>query len=284
MRWSSTCSGVRRRGRGCASRPSWIPTRMRRGSRSPTRNWKRCASSQTSSMASGTTRYSRPRSNTPKWKTYFGTAPKHLGKRPRRRGTRPRRHQLLLGLGHEDPVTGQEPAQHRVAGRRRQRLETGLLCGGQRPGGTGLAGRREGRWAPVERWAGRRCWDRTGGVRRGDKGRGARIGTRPYHDTPLNKPPELTTEEVEGTDPTHPLCGRRFPILSDTRIADYSDTQIAPPQLSGPAGAGARETDPATLGSARLHRGDTAAPPRRDARSHGRSTSTPHLRRKPRHL
>src|SRR5512135_898368 len=107
------------------------------------------------------------------------------------------------------------------------------------------------------------------------------IGTRPYHHTPLNNPPELTTEEVEVTDPTHPLCGRRFPILSDTRIADYSDTQLPPPQLSGPAGAGARETDPATPGSARLHRGDTAAPPRRDARAHGRRTSS-HLRRKPR--
>src|SRR5512135_1302706 len=54
---------------------------MRRGSRSPTRIWKRCASSETSSRASGTTRYSRPRSNTPKWKTYFGTAPLPVGDR-----------------------------------------------------------------------------------------------------------------------------------------------------------------------------------------------------------
>src|SRR5512135_1486475 len=98
---------------------------------------------------------------------------------------------------------------------------------------------------------------------------------------PSRRSPPAARRAGEVTDPTHPLFGRRFPVPSDTRIADYSDTQLPPPQLSGPARAGARETYPATPGSARLHRGDTAAPPRRDARAHGRRTSS-HLRRKPR--
>jgi hypothetical protein len=41
--------------------------------------------------------------------------------------------------------------------------------------------------------------------------------TKPFHDTPLNNPPEPPSEEVEVTDPTHPLFGRRFAVLSVTR-------------------------------------------------------------------
>src|SRR3954471_7070502 len=41
--------------------------------------------------------------------------------------------------------------------------------------------------------------------------------TKPYLDTPLNNPPESPSEEVEVTDPTHPLFGRRFTVLSVTR-------------------------------------------------------------------
>src|SRR5512135_1670076 len=93
-------------------------------------------------------------------------------------GTWPRWGQLLLGLGYEDPVAGQEPGQHQVAGRGRQRLEPGLLLGGQGQGGTGLPGRRVGRWAPVGRWAGRGYWNRTWGVRGGNKGRGIHLGVK----------------------------------------------------------------------------------------------------------
>src|SRR5215469_1263973 len=41
--------------------------------------------------------------------------------------------------------------------------------------------------------------------------------TRPCHDTPLNNPPEPLREEIEVTDPTHPLFGRRFPVVSISR-------------------------------------------------------------------
>jgi hypothetical protein len=41
--------------------------------------------------------------------------------------------------------------------------------------------------------------------------------TKPSLDTPLNNPLEPPSEEVEVTDPTHPLFGRRFSVLSVTR-------------------------------------------------------------------
>src|SRR4051794_23500624 len=40
---------------------------------------------------------------------------------------------------------------------------------------------------------------------------------KPRLDTPLNNRPEPPSEEVEVTDPTHPLFGRRFSFLSVTR-------------------------------------------------------------------
>ena len=41
--------------------------------------------------------------------------------------------------------------------------------------------------------------------------------TKPYLDTPLNNRPDSDPEEVEVIDPTHPLFGRRFPVLSISR-------------------------------------------------------------------
>ena len=41
--------------------------------------------------------------------------------------------------------------------------------------------------------------------------------TKPSLDTPVNNPPEPSPEEVEVTDPTHPLFGRRFPVISISR-------------------------------------------------------------------
>ena len=39
---------------------------------------------------------------------------------------------------------------------------------------------------------------------------------RPWKSA-FNNPPESLPEEVEVTDPTHPLFGRRFPVLSVSR-------------------------------------------------------------------
>jgi hypothetical protein len=47
--------------------------------------------------------------------------------------------------------------------------------------------------------------------------RTCKFPTKPSLDTPLNNPPEAPSEEVEVTDPTHPLFGRRFAVLSVTR-------------------------------------------------------------------
>ena len=41
--------------------------------------------------------------------------------------------------------------------------------------------------------------------------------TKPLRNTPLNNPPQLPPDEVEVTDPTHPLFGRRFTVLSISR-------------------------------------------------------------------
>ena len=41
--------------------------------------------------------------------------------------------------------------------------------------------------------------------------------TKPCLDTSLNNPRQLPPEEVEVTDPTHPLFGRRFAVLSVSR-------------------------------------------------------------------
>ena len=52
---------------------------------------------------------------------------------------------------------------------------------------------------------------------RGSRTRSSRSRTKPFHDTPLNNPPQSPPEEVEVTDPTHPLFGRRFTVLSISR-------------------------------------------------------------------
>src|SRR5512135_2630191 len=52
---------------------------------------------------------------------------------------------------------------------------------------------------------------------RGSRTPSSRSRTKPYLDTPFNNPPAPTPEEVEVTDPTHPLFGRRFPVLSISR-------------------------------------------------------------------
>ena len=92
-------------------------------------------------------------------------------------GPRPRRDQLLFGLGHEDRVAGQEPGEHQVAGRGRQRVELGLLFGGQGQGRAGRRGRRGGHRGRLGRGStrGTRAKPRAG-LLSGNKGRGAQLG------------------------------------------------------------------------------------------------------------
>ena len=41
--------------------------------------------------------------------------------------------------------------------------------------------------------------------------------TRPFHDAPFHNPPQSLPEEIEVTDPTHPLFRRRFAVVSISR-------------------------------------------------------------------
>jgi hypothetical protein len=42
----------------------------------------------------------------------------------------------------------------------------------------------------------------------------ARCRTTQQHDAPIQNPPQPDPEAIEVTDPTHPLYGRRFQVLS----------------------------------------------------------------------
>src|SRR5512135_3550609 len=122
---------------------------------------------------------------------------------------------------------------------------------------------------------------------RGSRTRSSRSRTRPYHDTPLNNPPELTTEEVEVTDPTHPLFGRRFPVLSISRqpqsppsvLVAYRETM----RLRIPVSSTSLASQTRTLGTkwAReairefLSLAQEVAPPCRSPRRSGRGSRTP---------
>ena len=83
---------------------------------------------------------------------------------------------------------------------------------------------------PRRSWPGssarRPCRSRSGrtpaACRRTPSGASRRVvesRTKPFHDAPFDNPPQSLPEEVEVTDPTHPLFGRRFPVISVTRQA-----------------------------------------------------------------
>src|SRR6516165_6407441 len=46
---------------------------------------------------------------------------------------------------------------------------------------------------------------------------GGSCRTKSYHGGPFHNPSPELPDEVEVTDPTHPLFGRRFPVLSISR-------------------------------------------------------------------
>ena len=89
--------------------------------------------------------------------------------------------------------------------------------------------------------------------RRGSSTRNSPSRTKSYLDTPLNNPPEPAPEEVEVTDPTHPLFGRRFPVLSISRqrlspptvFVAYRDTM----RLRIPVSSTSLESQPRTPGT-----------------------------------